>query len=118
MLIVLIAPFIPHHHHDTEVCVMMERCEQDEDANVDSHAENMLGQSCVAEARYEETPQRKVNENIQANRLYPTLERIVQDYLNMLAEEDEKPAYGVYVCSYRSPVAFHTNGLRAPPFHI
>lgn len=118
MLIVLIAPFIPHHHHYSEVCMMVERCEQDEDTDLDPHVEDSSGVSCVAEARYEETQPRKINEHIQANRLYPIIQQSVLYSLNRPAEDDEKPIYGGYVCAYAPPEMSNGNGLRAPPFYL
>lgn len=56
VLMVLIAPFIPHHHHEGMACAIMERCLNDNTYN-DEHTQHneSSGDSatlCVENAQY------------------------------------------------------------------
>lgn len=125
VLVLLIAPFIPHHHHEGVACVVMERCEDDDtyndehtdhnESSEDSHSNT----SCVEDAQFLAS---KSGQSYKASveNFNPALlvSFIISQYNSLLPTDvDVRGAlmYGDYIITYKSAEIITSNGLRGPP---
>jgi hypothetical protein len=127
MMLVLNA--LPHHHHDEAVCVVMERCEEDNTVN-DEHTDHSdsdmdHGKSCILGSdavviQADNGTRCRVSSCDDSDHvhLFPIL-YIAQDILINPAEAGGfEPEYGEFVSFYTSAEASQFHGLRAPPISL
>lgn len=128
VLILLIAPFIPHHHHEGMACVVMERCEDDNtynDEHTDHHEfseDSQSNASCVEDAQFLVS---KVVQNLKApvGDFNPALlvSFLISQYNSFLSSDIDVTGvsmYSDYIITYKSTDIIKSNGLRGPPSFI
>ncbi|MEG0888292.1 MULTISPECIES: DUF6769 family protein [Bacteroides] len=124
VLIVLVAPFIPHHHHEGVACAMIERCSEDNAYNDEhtTHNESSAdsGMLCVENAQYLTSKTKQSNsvcrDNIHPNLLFSVLISQFSLLLNADLDVSGQYMYGEQVIIYKSAEIISSNGLRAPPY--
>lgn len=126
----LIAPIIPHHHHDGVACVVMERCAQDNAYNDEhtGHQESSNGLEkaalCVENAQYLAAKSELGGKASSNDGLYPpsllysALTPPFDAVPNITIDVSIQLAYGELIFTYQSADAARSNSLRAPPFTI
>ena len=125
-LMMLALNIVPHHHHDGAVCVITERCEEDNTINDEhtGHSDRDMdhGKSCVIESDFVITQTDETRCKVSSCghpdhvHFFPIL-YIVADVLLSPAETiSSKPEYGEYISFYTSAETSRFHGLRAPPF--
>lgn len=129
VLVLLIAPYIPHHHHEGVACVVVERCEQDNAYNDEhtGHQESPNQSSeksyCVEDATYL-TAKSDRNSVISSSEAFnpALLFSILLSQFNAVFNSDTdvktQLMYGEYIITYSSAEIASSNGLRAPPSMI
>lgn len=119
---------MPHHHHETSPCFVMEFCEEDNTVN-DEHTHHHIPdgntESCTADFKYFVRP---FNDIIKSHGSYLNDCGYIHTFLfpvhfliaGFLDHEIEnsifKTEYGEYINFYKSAEANHFHGLRAPPY--
>lgn len=113
-IVLLALPFIPHHHHESAVCTVVEHCSSD---NVDndkhtSHKDD--GTKCFEQGSWDVASAKTLHtSNIQY--LYPAIVWALSCVMGWVSE----PAKAEF--APRTPMIIklellRINGLRAPPF--
>ena len=120
VLIILIAPFIPHHHHDGLACAVMERCEQDNtynDEHTDHATDNDGGSLCIEDATF--LVAKSVSQADLSNaHLFPILISTINEILFGDIYSEIKIPDCRYIEIYKSVDLGSSNGLRAPPYSL
>lgn len=119
VLILLIMPFIPHHHHNDVECAIMERCISDNTYN-DEHtahpADNDSKDNLLCVKNIQSLNVKSgIHHDWSAVHLFPL---IVSTYYEILADvyQQAHPLYDGYTITYRSPIGRGITSLRAPPY--
>lgn len=126
VFVLLIAPFIPHHHHEGVACVVMERCKEDNrynDEHTDHHqlpTDSHSNASCAENANYVAAKSGQINP-FSVDDFNPALflSLLISHYNLLLnADFDSKVAlmYGDYIITYKSAEVIGSHALRAPPY--
>ncbi len=121
VLSILIAPFVPHHHHYDEVCMVMEQCEKDHVCN-DCHTSHHDGSSeesehplCIKNALTIIS-----NSSITHLRIadYPTIISIITDWAGLEIPDREETHIDPYRIFYTLSPGVRIFSLRAPPIAL
>lgn len=111
----LIAPFVPHHHHEGVACAALELCEQDNTYNDEhtGHATDNEGNFlCVENATFIVSKSESTSYLLNTC-LQPIIISTFFDVYREIKKSESK-----YVETYK-PVDFNlSNGLRAPPYSL
>ena len=122
VLMILVAPFIPHHHHQGVACVVMKLCEQDEVYNdhhtahdnaddTDAHSNSCIEDASCLKASANE------NLSIKQRTLLPILAVVVNTWLELdnvnYSLSKKRPI--LYADGYKSCELLGSLALRAPP---
>lgn len=116
VFVLLIAPFIPHHHHSGVACAVIERCEQDETYNDEhtDHAGDVEKTSCIEDAKYLVSQSGSLGD-FNSTHLFPILISTLNIFLCSDDDVEIKLSYGEFLVFYKSLEISRSNGLRAPP---
>lgn len=116
VFVLLVAPFIPHHHHSGVACAVIERCEQDETYNDEhtNHAGDVEKTSCVEDATYLASQSNPFGDFNNAH-LFPILISTLNIFLSGNDDVEIRLPYGEFLIFYKSLEISGSNGLRAPP---
>lgn len=124
VLMLLIAPFIPHHHHEGVACVVVERCEADDtynDQHTDHHDSSDGSESyasCIEKANYivSKIQNNKTSvDNFNASLFVAILISQYNSFLCSDVDVRDAQKYGEYIITYKSAEIIKSNGLRGPP---
>lgn len=119
VLLILIMPFFPHHHHEDVECAIMERCLSDNTYN-DEHTVHNAGSDssdnplCIKNLKSIEV-RSKITKDFDAVHLLPLLVAIY-NYFIIDVNRQATPLYDGYRISYLSRLDSKSLSLRAPPF--
>lgn len=118
VLMILIMPFVPHHHHNDVECAIMERCISDNTYN-DEHTAHPADNSskdnslCVKNIQSLNVKSGN-NHDWSAVHLFPLLISTYNEwFVDVYGQEN--PLYDGYTISYKSPIGRGGTSLRAPP---
>lgn len=116
-VLLLIAPYIPHHHHRGVACAVIERCEQDETYNDEhtDHAGDAEDTSCVEDAKYLVSQSSSLGD-FNNTHLFPILISTLNIVLCGVDDVEIRLPYGELLIFYKSLEISRSNGLRAPPY--
>lgn len=122
--IVLIAPYISHHHHEGVACAFHDSCKRDNVDNDEHNQHNESGDSkdsnisCLENAKYLTSKTVEYN-NINKNAANPTLpfSFFISQFNNLFnsINEQESSCYDDLCIIYKSAEKIIFNGLRGPP---
>lgn len=121
VLMILIMPFVPHHHHKDVECMVVERCISDNTYN-DEHtahpADNGSKDNSLCVKNIQSLNVKSgIHHDWSAVHLFPLL---IFTYNELFVDvyRQESPLYDRYTISYKSPIGRGVTSLRAPPhFH-
>lgn len=119
VLLILIMPFVPHHHHEDVECIVMERCISDNtynDEHTAHHADNDSKDNSLCIKNIQSLKAKSdIHEDLSAVHLFSLL---ISTYNEMLVDvhQQEEPLYDGYKISYKSPIGRGVISLRAPPY--
>lgn len=121
ILSAIVFTVIPHHHHQDVVCMMTERCEQDDTYNEEHTGHSQDAQkedSCREKNNLTTVVSSKSQSDLLSDGSQPIFVPVLfvlSDLWNAMTEEDIRPACAAYRVDYTSVVRDEAGGLRAPP---
>lgn len=112
MLITLLAPLIPHHHHDGGACFVVEHCEHDDVPNDDHTSHAGDDTLCIEGAEYLTAKSLTKQPTLQ-----PELAIVSTVALLLMSDDDHRDAeeWCDPPCHYLAPELSEAQALRAPP---
>ena len=118
-LLILIMPFVPHHHHDDVECMVMERCDSDNTYNDEHTAHHQDHDTkdhplCVKNLLTLKAKS-QVQEDVISVHLLPLLLWGDETLLSAIRPEGEMLCDG-YQMGYVPLVGSRIQSLRAPPY--
>lgn len=121
VLLILIMPFVPYHHHNGMGCMVMEYCASDNtfnDEHTAHHADKDAKDNSLCVKNIQSLQAKSnVHSNWSDVLLFP-LSATVYDNAFVEVCRQEEPLYDGYKISYRSPIGSRNSSLRAPPLFL
>ena len=118
VFVLLIAPYIPHHHHEGLACMVMERydafCSDKYTDNTTNNEENSL---CIENSNFLVVKSATASNSCNTQPFPLLIAAINVIHLSDIRVE-EKLSYDKYIDSYKFADINYSNGLRAPPYSV
>jgi hypothetical protein len=123
----LLGMLVPHHHHNGEVCMVVEQCHEDGAFNDkhthhgQEHEDNGDDNCCIAKSNYVSpniSKLLKIKNPTTDNGFHPDLPAMLLLFIGISVPEsvtDKRTDYGEYIPIHLSDGAICAAGLRAPP---
>lgn len=118
VFVLLIAPYIPHHHHEGLACMIMERYDSFySDEHADDAKHNDDNSLCVENSKFLAVKSAATS-NACNTQLFPLLIAAINVIRLSDVHVEVKLSYGEYLDSYKFADISYSNGLRAPPYSV
>src|SRR5574344_1159732 len=106
VFMLLIMPYIPHHHHEGALCTIVEHCEEDDIDNDEHTSHNGDNTLCIEDEGFLISKSDIYHNNL-TSKFFPVLISTINSLVNGEIE---------LATSYQSADVNRSNALRAPPY--
>ena len=116
VFMLLIMPYIPHHHHEGALCTIVEHCEEDDIDNDEHTSHNGDNTLCIEDEGFLISKSDIYHNNL-TSKFFPVLISTINSLVNGEIEFATDSDFGYEISiSYQSADVNRSNALRAPPY--
>ena len=115
VFVLLIMPYIPHHHHKGALCTIIEHCEEDDADNDEHTSHNGDNTLCIEDEGFLTSKSDTYHDNL-THKFFPvlisTINSLVSGEIELVTDSDFGYEFSIL---YQSADINQINALRAPP---
>lgn len=116
VILMMVATFLPHHHHDGMLCTTVEYCEDDGKYNDEHTGHSSDHTGCIEDSNFMVSKWGGISENDASSSLLPLFIIVENTILFGDTYHDDTQSHNLYRQSlYKSADVCSINSLRGPP---